>query len=62
MDLKKSGSKKQGHCYSKTEEAAWRLLFLNNNDLVFLHTAVFKSHRAQLLFMVTNRPWFSKQK
>ena len=27
MDLKKAGSKKQGHCYSKREEAAWSLLF-----------------------------------
>ena len=35
MDLKKAGSKKQGHCYSKREEAAWPLLFLNNNDPVF---------------------------
>ena len=26
---------KQGHCYSKREEAAWPFLFLNNNDLVF---------------------------
>ena len=35
MDLKKAGCKKQGHCYSKKEEAAWPLLFLNNIDLVF---------------------------
>jgi hypothetical protein len=35
MDLKKAGSKKQGHCYSKREEAAWPLLFLNKNDPVF---------------------------
>ena len=35
MDLKKAGCKKQGHCYSKREEAAWPLLFLNNNDPVF---------------------------
>ena len=27
MDLKKAGCKKQGHCYSKREEAAWPLLF-----------------------------------
>ena len=37
MDLKKTGSKKQGHCYSKREEAACSLFFLNNNDPVFLH-------------------------
>ena len=37
--LQKEGSKKQGHCYSKREEAVWPLLFLNNNDPVFLHPA-----------------------
>jgi hypothetical protein len=35
MSLKKAGYKKQGHYYSKREEAAWPLLFLNNNDPVF---------------------------
>ena len=35
MDLKKAGCKKQGHCYSKREEARLPLLFLNNNDPVF---------------------------
>ena len=35
MDLKKGGKKKQGHCYSKREEAAWPLLFLINTDPVF---------------------------
>ena len=35
MDLKKAGCKKQGHCYSKREESAWLLLFLNNNDRLF---------------------------
>ena len=29
---KKQGAKNQGHCYSKSEEAAWSILFLNNND------------------------------
>ena len=43
MDLKKTGCKKKGHCYSKREEAAWLLLFLNNNDPVFLHPA-FATH------------------
>ena len=28
MDLKKAGNKKQGHSYSKREQAAW----MNNND------------------------------
>ena len=27
--LKYQSAKKQGHCYSKKEEAAWSLLFLN---------------------------------
>ena len=31
----------QGHYYSKREEAAWPLLFLNNNDPAFLHPAFF---------------------
>ena len=31
--------KTQGNCYSKREEAAWPLLFLNNNDPVILHPA-----------------------
>ena len=33
MDLKKAGSKKQGHCYSEKEEAASS--FLINNDPIF---------------------------
>ena len=32
MGCKKQGAKKQGHCYSKREEARLPLLFLNNND------------------------------
>ena len=43
MDLTKPGWKKQGHCYSKREEAAWPFLFLNNNDPVFMHPAFFRS-------------------
>ena len=39
MDLKKAGCKKQGHSYSKREEARLPLLFLNNNDLVFSYSA-----------------------
>ena len=39
MGCKKQGAKKQGHCYSKREEAAWPLLFSNNSDPVFLHPA-----------------------
>ena len=35
MGLKKAGCKKQGHCYSKKEDAAWPLLFLNKKDPVF---------------------------
>ena len=32
MDLKKNREQKQGHFYSKREEAAWSFLFLYNND------------------------------
>ena len=32
MGCKKQGAKNEGHCYSKREETAWSLLFLNNND------------------------------
>ena len=39
MDLKKARCKKQGHCYSKREEARLPFLFLNNNDHYFLHPA-----------------------
>ena len=38
---KKQGAKKQGHCYSKKDAEGWPLLFLNNNDSVFLHPAFF---------------------
>ena len=48
MDLKKAGSKKQGRCYSKREEAKLLLLFLNNYDPDF----------CSLLF---SGPYFDKQ-
>ena len=35
MDLKKARSKKQGHCYSKREEATLLLFVLNNNNPAF---------------------------
>ena len=35
MGCEKQGAKKQGHCYSKREEAAWPFLFLINKDPVF---------------------------
>ena len=41
MDYKKQGTKKQGYCYSKREEAAWSLFFLN--DPVFC-TLLFATH------------------
>ena len=44
MGCKKQGAKKQGHCYSKREEAAWPLLFFNNNDPVFLPPAFCNSY------------------
>ena len=40
---KKQVAKKQGHCYSKREEARLPFLFLNNNDPAFLHPAFFRS-------------------
>ena len=40
------GTKKQGHCYSKREETRLPLLFLNNNDLDFLHPVFFKKQGA----------------
>ena len=43
MGCRKQGGKKQGHCYSKREEAACPLLFWNNNDLVFC-TLLFATH------------------
>ena len=61
MDLKKAGSKKQGHCYSKREEAAWHLLFLNNNDPVFFTFLFIGPYLGPDFFKVTNRPMFSKQ-
>ena len=39
MGCKKQGAKKQGYFYSKREEARLILLFLNNNDPVFLDPA-----------------------
>ena len=56
MDLKKAGSKKQGHCYSKSEEAAWPLLFLNKNDpVLFLFSGPYFGPD---FTRVTNRPMF----
>ena len=49
MDLKKAGCKKHGHCYSKREESAWSLLFLDNNDSVFLYPAFCKKQGPQFL-------------
>ena len=36
MDLKKAGCKKEGHCYSKREEARLLILFLDNNGPIFV--------------------------
>ena len=44
MGCKKQGAKKQGHCYSKREEAAWPLLFLNNNEPDLFFTLLFATH------------------
>ena len=43
-------AKKQGHCYSKREKAAWPLLFLNNNDNVFAPW-FFQVHILHLIFL-----------
>ena len=46
---KQGGAKKLGHCYSKREEAAWSLLFLNNNDPVFCTLLFAKSRVPDIL-------------
>ena len=65
--FKKQGAKNQGHCYSKREEAAWSLLFLNNNDPVFLkkkrvqkpRSLLFKKRRGSLVsFWITMALFF----
>ena len=54
------GCKKQGHRYSKREETAWPLLFLNNNGPVFC-TLLLQPIFWTLFFRVTNRPMFSNK-
>ena len=58
MGCKKQGAKNQGHCYSKREEAALSLLFLNNNGPVvstllfatfFLKFQTLKKYQADLI-------------
>ena len=51
---KKQGAKNQGNFYSKKEEAALSLLFLNNNDPFFLHPAFCKKQGPQ--FFKSSRP------
>ena len=48
------------HFYSKREEARLPLLFLSNNDPLFLHPA-FCNPYVGPFFRFTNRPMFSKQ-
>ena len=48
--LQKAGCKKQGHCYSNREGAAWPFLFLNNNDPVFC-TLLFETHILDPIFI-----------
>ena len=50
MDLKKKGSKKQGHCYSKREKAGLPLFFLDNSYPIFLNPAFFQAHILDLIF------------
>ena len=54
MGCKKQGAKKQGHCYSKREESAWPLLFLNKNNPVFC-TLLFATHILDL-FLQGHKP------
>ena len=49
------GCKKQGHRYSKREEAAWSFLFLNNNDPVFC-TLIFAPHILDPIFFQGHKP------
>ena len=49
MGCKNQGAKNQGQCYSKKEEAAWSLLFLNNNDPVFCTLLFAKSRVPDIL-------------
>ena len=52
--MQKAGCKKQGHCYSKREEARLTLLILSNNDLVAFCNPCFRSffqdHKPSLVF------------
>ena len=50
MDLRNAEGKKQGHSYSKKEEARLPLLFLNNNDPVF-YTLLFAPHILDPIFL-----------
>ena len=55
MGFKKLGAKNQGHsCYSKREEVALLLLFLNNKDPVFC-TLLFATHILDL-FLQGHKP------
>ena len=49
------GCKKQDNCYSKREEGAWPLLFLNKNDPVFC-TLLFAPHIMDLIFFQRRKP------
>ena len=71
MNLKKAGRKKQGQFYSKWEEAAWPLLFLNNNDPVFCNQLLsgpyfgpdfFQGHKSTHVFKtrIVGADWLGK--
>ena len=49
MGYKTQGAKKQGHCYSKREEARLSLQHLSNNDPVFC-TMLFATNILDLYF------------
>jgi hypothetical protein len=49
---KKQAEKNRVIFYSKRKETRLPLLFSNNNDLVFLHSAIFKKQGGQFLRIV----------
>ena len=55
IGFKNWGAKKQGHCYSERETAAWPLLFLNNNDPDF-YTLLFSGPCFWLDFLKFTNP------
>ena len=59
--VQKTGCKKQGHCYSKREEAAGLFSFWIIMTLFFEPCYLHPIFLTWFFFRVTNRPMFSKQ-